>query len=165
MRTYEPHVQAALKPLQSRDDRDHALCVLGHLETDQREHPSAERAATIRTIATAVRGYDARHFGSAAAIVSAIPDEAAAKPGAAPMIVPPVLAVPTNASVALDRREEPRADLVASMRQRHRVDAPAAGASACSGRVDLLASRDARANAGQSVDLVADMKRRHGIAA
>lgn len=135
-------LEQARKPLRDASDRDLASCVLGHLMTEQREAHSEERAGIIAGISAAVQAFDTGTAPGASA-----PDPAS--PAAAPPVAPPIAPAPPAPIASLPygaQRRDPRVLVRA-------------------GGIDLLAATPATARAPVPFDLVADMKRRHGIAA
>lgn len=52
------HLILARKPFGDKDDRDFAFCTLGHLEAEQREAATSERAEIIREIRASIATFD-----------------------------------------------------------------------------------------------------------
>lgn len=136
-------LEQARKPFRDAHDRDLATCVLGHLMTEQREAHNAERAEIIAGISAAVQAFDARaklgvSAPSPASTAAPAPALATAEPPIAPAAPVPAASLPYGA-----QRRDARAPVRA-------------------GSIDLLGTAPSGAPAPTPVDLVADMKRRHG---
>lgn len=113
----------ARRPLTDTSERGDAFCTLGHLEVEQRESPTADRAWIIREITANIAAFDG---GS----TTAVPVLPAPPPAPSPQ--------PSSASPNL---------LVDSMRARH----PNAAAGQQPQRIDLLgASSHDRMQAGMA---------------
>lgn len=139
----EADLVQARRPLRDELARSEAFCTLGHLEAEQREAATSDRAAVIREIKASIATFDGVEPESEATLSAPGPLGAPASPAATvpslvrPASVPPTAAGPsTSAGIAASR---------ASMERTLRSQG-------------LLS-----AGALKPVDLVADMKRRHGI--
>ena len=61
MSAYSPQeLELARQPIRAAIDRNNAVCVLGHLLTEQRESHSVERGTVIAGITAAVQDFDTR---------------------------------------------------------------------------------------------------------
>jgi len=118
----------ARRPLADPLERGEAFCTLGHLEAEQRESATTDRAEVIREITANIAAFDG---GGAAPAPVAAPVPAAALP------------TPTAASTAQPGPTSPNL-LVDSMRARQ----PAAAGDQQPGGIDVLAASRERMLAG-----------------
>lgn len=106
----------ARKPINDQAGRDLAFCTLGHLEAEQREIATSDRAETIRVIQINIATFDGvePEAKDAPTDPESAPQPTASGPTPAPAS-PPTQPAPPPAPVATDARELGRASMLRTL--------------------------------------------------